>query len=439
VANSGMARNYLRAAALFFLLAPALGAQQGAAPPGPMIDADGPPISVYLLTMGQGDPYWARFGHNALWIRDREQQRDIAYNWGLFDFEEPGFLRRFLSGNTRYWMAGFDTWDMLQVYRHENRTIDVQELALSPEAARELRDFVEWNALPENREYRYDYYRDNCSTRIRDALDRILSGQIKLSTDSIITDHSYRWHTRRLLADHGTPYTGVQLVLGQPADRPISIWEEMFIPMEMRDHLRSVQVSDGAGGVQPLISGEWQLFAASRPPERDAPPDHRVPLTLLGILAGALVAGLAWYGTRAGGPRAARTAAASLAGFWSAAAGLSGLVAAAMWAFTHHEFMYANANVLQLNPLSLVLLALLPFTTRSPSESRLVHHATLVALTVLGLSAAGLLAGLLPFMYQRNGEVIALALPLHLGVAAAVWQLAHRKRAAADPAAVSST
>jgi hypothetical protein len=110
-----------------------------------------------------------------------------------------------------------------------------------------------------------------------------------------------------------------------------------------------------------------------------------------------------------------------------------------MWAFTHHEFMYANANVLQLNPLSLVLLALLPFTTRSPSESRLVHHATLVALTVLGLSAAGLLAGLLPFMYQRNGEVIALALPLHLGVAAAVWQLAHRKRAAADPAAVSST
>lgn len=390
-----------------------------------MIDPGGPPVTVYLITMGQGDPYWARFGHNALWIRDRENGRDVAYNWGLFDFNEPGFLLRFLSGNTRYWMAGFDVWEMLNVYESENRTIDVQELALSDETARELRDFAEWNALPENRAYRYDYYRDNCSTRIRDALDRVLSGQIRLATDTVTTGTTYRWHTRRLLGDHALTYPGVSVVLGQPADRPISAWEEMFIPMQMRDHLRTLQVSDGAGGRRALVTNEWRLFTATRAAERTAPPNRTLPALLLGMLLGAVIAGLAWYGARPDGPRAARTAAVTLAGLWSALAGVAGLVAAGMWAFTHHEFMYANENVLQVNPLSLLLLGLLPFTTRADPDSRLTHYAALVALTVFGASLAGVLAGALPFMNQQSGEVIALALPLHAGVAAAVWRLAH--------------
>ena len=406
------------------LAAPPARAQEGRPAPGPVIDS-GPPISVYLITMGQGDPYWARFGHNALWIRDRERGRDVAYNWGLFDFDEPGFLTRFLSGNTRYWMAGFDVWNMLQVYRFEKRTIEVQELALSSDAARELRDFVEWNELPENRTYRYDYYRDNCSTRIRDALDRVLAGQIRMATDTILSGRTYRWHTRRLLADHLSTYAGISLVLGRPADRDISRWEEMFIPMAMRDHLRTLQISDGQGNLRPLITGEWRLFEANRAPERAVPPSRTIPVLVFGVLTGAVIALLAWVGTGPRSRRAGRTAATTLIVMWSALAGLAGIAAAGMWAFTHHVFMYANANVLQFNPLSLALLGLMPFVTRARSESRLAHHAALAGLVILGLSVAGLIAQLIPAFRQSSAEVIALALPIHAGVAAAVWRLAH--------------
>lgn len=407
--------------------APAATAQQPAPGPAPArtMDTRGEPLSVYLITVGQGDPYWTRFGHNALWVRDRQRGTDIAYNWGLFDFNEPGFLSRFLSGNTRYWMAGFDTWDMLEVYRSENRSIDVQELALTPEMARSLQEFAEWNALPENRAYRYDYYLDNCSTRIRDAIDRVLSGQIKLATDSILTENTYRSHTQRLLAEHAPTWGGIMLVLGQPADSPISAWNEMFVPMLMRDHLRSVRVMDGEGGSTPLVSAEWRIFEPSRSPERAAAPNRTTSYTAAGLLLGLLIAALAWGAGSAGWPPLARTAATVLMSAWSILAGAAGLVVIGMWAFTHHIFMYANENVLQMTPLSLMLALLIPLSMRSRSDPRATPWATLLAFTIVGLSLIGFIVQLLPIMHQRNGEIIGLALPLHAATAYAVWRLSH--------------
>ncbi|HUF65026.1 MAG TPA: DUF4105 domain-containing protein [Gemmatimonadaceae bacterium] len=393
--------------------------------PAPVMDTTGEPLSIYLITVGQGDPYWTRFGHNALWIRDRQRGTDIAYNWGLFDFNEPGFLSRFLSGNTRYWMAGFDTWDMLQVYRSENRSIDVQELALTPEQARDLQQFAEWNALPENRTYRYDYYLDNCSTRIRDAIDRVLSGQIRLATDSILTHNTYRSHTQRLLADHAPTWGGIMLVLGQPADNPITAWDEMFIPMLMRDHLRAVTVTDGAGGSRPLVSTEWRMLEPDRPPERAAAPNRAWSYTTTGLLLGLLIGLLAWGAGRGGWPPVTRTAAAILLSAWSILAGAAGLVVIGMWALTHHIFMYGNENVLQVTPLSLALALLIPLSVRSRPGPRAAYWATLLAFTILGLSLIGFILQLLPLMNQRNGEIIGLALPLHAATAYAVWRLSH--------------
>ncbi|HEX6251663.1 MAG TPA: DUF4105 domain-containing protein [Gemmatimonadaceae bacterium] len=408
------------------------GAQQPApAPPQRTMDTSSEPLSVYLITVGQGDPYWTRFGHNALWIRDRTRGTDIAYNWGLFDFNEPGFLSRFLSGNTRYWMAGFDTWEMLDVYRSENRSIDVQELALTPALARDIQQFAEWNALPENRTYRYDYYLDNCSTRIRDALDRALSGQIKLATDTVRTHHTYRWHTQRLLAEHAPTWGGIMLVLGQRADRPITAWDEMFVPMLMRDALRAVNITDGIGGRQPLIRAEWRMFEAARPAERADAPNRTVAYTVTGVLLGLLIVVLARGVGRTGWPTMTQTVTATLVSAWSIFAGAAGLVVAGMWAFTHHIFMYANENVLQMTPLSMVLALLLPLSLRARPRPRAAHLAALLAFVILGLSLIGLLVQLFPLMRQRNGEIIGLALPLHAAAAYAVWRLTH-------PAAVSA-
>ena len=131
------------------------------------------------MTMGPGKAVWERFGHNAIWIHDPERGTDQAYNYGLFDLRQEKFLVRFLQGRMWYWMQGFPAQAYVELYRRANRSVWIQELEMPANAKRELQEFLEWNERPENRFYHYDYYRDNCSTRVRDALDRALGGRIQ--------------------------------------------------------------------------------------------------------------------------------------------------------------------------------------------------------------------------------------------------------------------
>src|SRR5688500_18521265 len=150
-------------------------------PPSPAGEP-GSELTVYLLTIGQGDEVWELFGHNAIWIKDRSDGSDMTYNWGMFDVNQPNFLGRFLTGNTSYWMEGIGLESMLQSYTQRNRSLLAQELNLTPEQRLLLKQALETNTLPQNKFYRYDYYRDNCSTRLRDMLDRALGGQLQTAT-----------------------------------------------------------------------------------------------------------------------------------------------------------------------------------------------------------------------------------------------------------------
>ncbi|HEX3533073.1 MAG TPA: DUF4105 domain-containing protein, partial [Gemmatimonadaceae bacterium] len=112
-------------------------------------------LTVYLLTLGWGNEVWERFGHNAIWIKDRTRGTDITYNWGMFSFDEPHFLARFLTGDTRYWMQAFDLDTMLAEYKRRNRSVLAQELNLTPAQRLKLQQFVQWNEQPQNKFYRY--------------------------------------------------------------------------------------------------------------------------------------------------------------------------------------------------------------------------------------------------------------------------------------------
>src|SRR6476659_2047668 len=89
-------------------------------------------LIVYLLTFGWGDVVWERFGHNAIWIKDRARGTDMTYNWGMFDFNQPHFIWRFVTGDTRYWMEPIDYNAMVPFYKSQNRSILAQELNLTP-------------------------------------------------------------------------------------------------------------------------------------------------------------------------------------------------------------------------------------------------------------------------------------------------------------------
>ena len=101
------------------------------------------------MTFGLGQEVFERFGHNAIWMHDAANGTDVAYDWGKFSFRQPRFLRRFLTGDTRYWMEAKDANVMIELYRALGRPITLQRLNLTPEQKLNLRDFLRWNALEE--------------------------------------------------------------------------------------------------------------------------------------------------------------------------------------------------------------------------------------------------------------------------------------------------
>ncbi|MGI9041355.1 MAG: DUF4105 domain-containing protein [Gemmatimonadales bacterium] len=397
-------------------------AAQSPVPPAPEPPArtgePGSDLTVYLMTMGPGRLVYERFGHNAIWIHDPTAGTDQAYNYGLFDFQQENFLVRFIQGQMWYWMQGFPAERYLSSYLRDNRSVWIQELALSPSARLELQKFLRWNEQPENRFYHYDYYRDNCSTRVRDALDRVLGGRIEARTDSVATGTTYRFHTQRLTANDPLVFTGLLLALGERVDQPISAWEEMFLPLKLREHVREVMIPGPGGGPVPLVRSERTLYRSTAEPPPDSPPHWMGRYLLLGTLIGGLVVVLASYGRR---NRAARFGFGALVGGWGMLAGSLGLVLAGLWGLTDHVMAYANENLFQVNPLALALCLLLPGALRGSSGAQ--RGAAGAALALLALSVIGALVNLLPGFGQANGEIIALALPIHAGVAAALVQL----------------
>ena len=365
----------------------------------------GSELSVYLMTMGQGDQVWEKYGHNAIGIRNRLTNTDVVYNWGIFSFEDPGFIGRFLRGETMYWMAGLDAAGSVAQYRMLNRTVEVQELNLSPPQRLDLLNFIRWNAQEENKFYRYDYFLDNCSTRVRDALNRVLGGAIKMATDTLQTGTSYRWHALRLMAADRLTTVGVNIGLGRPTDRHITAWEEMFIPMKVRDHLRNVRVPDETGRLVPLVMSEQVLFQAQREPERTSPPPGW-PLGALGVLLGG---GLAWLGK--GRRRGAVPASIAVA----MVLGVLGMLLLFLRFMTLHTAAYHNTNLFVYNPLWLLVVPAYFFARRGGSERRI---AFVLAIIAGALTAFGIMAPFLPGLKQGSFAVIALAAPLGLAAAA---------------------
>jgi hypothetical protein len=413
---------------LFLLVALVLGALPARAQ---VLAPEYPELEVYLLTMGQGDQVWERFGHNALWIRDRANGTERVYNYGVFDFNSPGYWSRFVRGNWLYQLDASDIYSTVAQYEWLNRTLVAHELDLTTDQRRELQQFLEWNARPENREYRYDYFRDNCSTRIRDALDRVLGGSLRAATEDLPSGTTYRWHSRRMIADDRPAYVGMNIGLGPAADRPISVWEEMFLPEKLLEQARRHRIAGPDGADRPLLASEHVLYqAVAREPERAEPPVRWPVFLLVGLaLAGALLL----LGTRASRSGAARLGFSVGSALWTLLTGTGGVVLFALWAFTDHDFAHRNENLLQFNPLALGLVLLLPALAYGARWAR--RPALLLALTVAGMSLLGVVLQILPWFYQANLEALAVAVPVHLALAWVVYRLAGEPAAVAEPPA----
>ena len=371
----------------------------------PVLDAR-PALEISLLTIGPGAIFWERFGHNAIVVRDSAAGTAIAYNYGIFDFEQEDFLVNFARGNMRYRIAADDLDDDIEMYREESRSIIEQRLDMSQDEARALRDFLIWNTRPENVFYRYDYFLANCSTRVRDALDKAVGGAIQRGTEGRSRGYTYRMDSLRLMAAEPLLMLGIDLGLGPYADQRIDFWEESFVPAVFSDALHEVRTSDG----KPLVGAETKIATGTVEEPPQLPPDFRVAFLVIGLAIGALVLWLASLRSAA-----ARVPLAIFATAFELFCGIGGVVLLFLWLGTAHQSAWRNENLLLFNPLCILLLPAWIGSLRGRWQpSRFVR---ITAILIAALAGLAFFLKVFPAFAQDNRMWIALLLPVHGGLA----------------------
>ena len=186
---------------------------------------------ITLLTVSPGNELYSAFGHSALRVFDPEQNLDVVFNYGAFDFEPTfGFYWRFFRGRLDYRLDTY-TYDLfLRDYAYYNRTVVQQHLQLSQEQKNNIYHFLLENNLPGNRAYRYDFFYDNCSTRIRDVFERELGNDINFYPGNNRFSKTYRDLVHEYTVVRHWIDLGIKLILGHPADTQADGRGYMFLP-----------------------------------------------------------------------------------------------------------------------------------------------------------------------------------------------------------------
>jgi Domain of unknown function (DUF4105) len=191
-------------------------------------------ISIITCAPGEEEVFMA-FGHSAIRISDPLNRIDYAYNYGVFDFNQPNFYPNFTKGLLLYQLGVYEFSDFVNAYLGDGRWVHEQRLNLSPLQQQSLFNYLENNARPENQTYRYDYFYNNCSIKIRDVFAEVLGDSIKFDSSHITTDYTIRQLTDLYLTHQPWGDLGIDICLGLPMDKKAKPYEYMFLP----DYLES--------------------------------------------------------------------------------------------------------------------------------------------------------------------------------------------------------
>ncbi len=187
-------------------------------------------IQISLLSCSPGEDLYSIFGHSAIRIKDADTGRDVVFNYGTFDFSEKNFYLKFLRGKLNYILSTSSFDDFLYSYTLENRTVYEQIFDLDSMQKAQLLYRLQENALPAHRAYKYDFFWDNCSTRIRDKIQESYPKKLQYPP---IPDATFRDYLHDYLKDSPWSRFGIDLILGLPADNHMKTEEAMFLPLEM--------------------------------------------------------------------------------------------------------------------------------------------------------------------------------------------------------------
>lgn len=341
--------------------------------------ADAPRVS--LLTCGVGGEIYELEGHTGLRIQ-HPVLGDFTVNWGVFDFNSPGFVYRFVKGETDYMAAATYTTAFLESYRRQGRTVREQILRLDSLQAERLTALVMENLRPENRVYRYNYVLDNCATRPLAMIEAAIGDTLTLGPSPLDeSDRStFRNVMRRYHADYPWYQFGIDTALGTGIDRPITEREGSFAPVVLDDMIAGAKLPSG----EPLVVADSYVVGR---PDSPSPAAGPTPFVLSPLFIGWVVLAIAlWVSVMQlrGRDKGARW----FDTVYFTLCGLEGLLLTFLIFVSVHEATSPNWLYLWLNPLCFIG-AVAP---RLKSGKRLeiwyqsVNFALLTALTAIFLA-----------------------------------------------------
>ena len=301
---------------------------------------------IYVVTCGpfQQELYSA-FGHNAFRIHDPETSIDWIYNYGVFDFNQPNFYLNFARGNLNYKLGVQQYRQFRDYYIYYNRSVHEQQLNLTDEQKQKLFNFLEWNALPENQFYRYDYFYDNCATKIRDVVQHVFGDSVKFDDRYIQTNYSIRDLCELYLYQQPWGDLGIDICLGLPMDKKASPYEYMFLPDYIESSFEHTTIIN-SGEASPLIKEKIITYQA-QPEEITISLLH--PWIVFGMIL-ILGSGLTYYDFKRS--KLSKWFDTLLFG----TVGLVGLLLLLLWIATDHNAAAKNFNLLWALPTHLILL-----------------------------------------------------------------------------------
>lgn len=291
---------------------------------------------VSLLTVAPGDELYSAFGHTGIRITDYKNQFDVVFNYGTFDFDQPGFYTNFLRGKMRYMIGTEQMDDFMNQYVYEKRRVDEQELNLTSEDKQKVFAFLFNNALPENREYYYDFFWDNCATRPRDVFEKVLKKRLQYHVDSAGFAPNKTMHDMLREYVWNRPWVdfGFDLILGMPCEVIASPRDQTFLPDCLAKYFACATIDGKDFIVKPRS-------LLSLPPVKIKTDFKPIYLSLLLVVVGFIVTFI---------ERKKNTHFYSFDFILFFAAGLLGTLFLSLWIFSSHYSVPKNLNLFWLLP-----------------------------------------------------------------------------------------
>ncbi|MCW3805762.1 DUF4105 domain-containing protein [Plebeiibacterium marinum] len=199
--------------------------------------------TVSILTCSEGDELYSAFGHSAIRVFDKERNVDLVFNYGTFDFNTPNFYLKFANGKLNYLLSYNKFKRFLPEYFSDNRGVIEQELNLSYKEKQQIFNALIENYKPENRFYKYDFFYDNCATRIFDIIKDNIDGEVIIKRDTINCDRTFRNYLHHYLSESPWIEMGLKILLGLPADKIATPKESTFLPDFLMEVLNNSEIS----------------------------------------------------------------------------------------------------------------------------------------------------------------------------------------------------